>query len=181
MTWSGSALSSYLFGLRVTLDPTPDGGLSWSYVRIHEHALGEKRIPSGFFDQPNAENVSAVLFTNAGTLPKFNRMGVLAGFGDPSVRLIRKGTMLNPDPHSAMPFLFSIDIDDPEYHEGWADELQVFHNPNALNPLDRGLFPEATHHFLEDGEIKSYSPPNKVLASVTMILLPKAGSDDARH
>ena len=82
MIWSGSALSSYLFGLGVELKPTPDGGLSWSYVPIREHVQGEKRIPSGFFDQANAENVSAVLFTNAGTPAKFNRMGVLADFGD---------------------------------------------------------------------------------------------------
>ena len=47
-------------------------------------------FPSCFFNQQNTENVSAVLFTNAGTMPKFNRMGVLADFGDPSVRLIRK-------------------------------------------------------------------------------------------
>ncbi len=181
MIWSGSALSSYLFGLGVEFESTPDGSLSWSYVPIEEHVQGEKRIPSGFFDQPNAENVSAVLFTNAGTLTKFNRMGVLADFGDPSVRLIRRGTMLNPDPGSALPFQFSIDSDHPDSDEGWADELQVFHNPNALHPLDRGLFPKATHHFLVDGEIKSYSPPNKVLGSVTMILLPQAGSDNAER
>lgn len=181
MTWSGSALSSYLFGLGIEFDRAPDGGLSWSYVPIKEHLRGEKRIPSCFFDQPNAENVSAVLFTNAGTLSKFNRMGVLADFGDPSVRLIRQGTALNPDPQSAVPFRFSTDIDDPGYHEGWADELQVFHNPSALHPLDRGLFPKATHHFLEDGEIKSFGTPKKVLGSVTMILLPKAGSDDAER
>ncbi len=163
------------------MERTPYGGLSWSYVPIEEHVQGEKRIPSCFFDQPNAENVSAVLFTNAGTLSKFNRMGVLADFGDPNVRLVRKGTLLNPDPQSAMPFLFSTDIDHPVYHEKWADELQVFHNPNALHPLERSLFPGATHHFLEDGEIKSYGPPTTVLQSVTLILPSKAGMDDAKR
>lgn len=181
MIWSGSALSSYLFGLGVELKPTPDGGLSWSYVPIREHVQGEKRIPSGFFDQANAENVSAVLFTNAGTPAKFNRMGVLADFGDPSVRLIRQGTMLNPDPESALPLRFSIDIDDPDYHEGWADELKVFHNPNALHPLDRNLFPKARHHFLKDGDIKSYGPSRKVLGSLTLIVVEKAGSDNAQR
>jgi hypothetical protein len=148
-----------------------------SYVPIREHVQGEKRIPSGFFDQPNAENVSAVLFTNAGTPTKFNRMGVLADFGDPSVRLIRQGAMLNPDPASALPFRFSIDIDDPDSHEGWADELNVFHDPNALHPLDRSLFPKAMHHFLKDGDIKSYGPPRKVLGSLTLVVVEKAGSD----
>jgi len=182
MIWSGSALSSYLFGLGVEFDPTPDGDLSWSYVPIKEHVHGEKRIPSGFFDQLGAEHVSAVLFTNAGTLTKFNRMGALADFGDPRVRMIRHGTMLNPDPESALPFRFSIDIDDPNYHEGWADELQVFHNPNALHPLDPSLFPKAMHHFLKDGEMKSYTrQPRKVLGSVTQVFVPEAASDDAKR
>ena len=179
MTWSGSALSAYLFGLEVDFSREPDGNLRWSYAPVREHAREGKRIPSNFFCQPDAENVAAVLFTNAGTLPKFNRMGFLADFGDPRVRLIRKGTLLNPDPNSATPFTFSVDIDDPEYAEAWADELQVFHNPNARDPLDRGLFPNATHHFVKDGEIKSYAPSPKVLGSVTIILLPDSGPEDA--
>jgi len=181
MTWSGSALSCYLFGLGINYDHTPDGHLSWSFVPISEHVRGENRIPSRFFDQPDAENISAVLFTNAGTLSKFNRMGVLADFGDPRVRLVRQGAMINPDPQSTVPFGFSIDIDDPTYHEGWADKLQVFHNPNAVHPIDRSLFPKATHHFLENGEIKSYGLPNNILGSITMILSPKAGRADAER
>ncbi|BCH20991.1 hypothetical protein MesoLjLb_07760 [Mesorhizobium sp. L-8-3] len=177
MTWSSSALSSYLFGLQLEFRPTPDGGLSWSYLPIEKHTHRTKSIPSGFFDQPDSENVAAVLFTNAGTLPKFNRMGALADFGHPDVRLIRRGTVLNPDPQSAVPFQVSIDIDDPSYHEGWADELQVFHNPHARYPLDRRLFPAATHHFLEDGEIKSYRHAPTWLGSVTLILMPSADKD----
>lgn len=34
---------------------------------------------------------SGVLFSNAGTIVKFNRMGACAGFGDPWVSLVRKG------------------------------------------------------------------------------------------
>ncbi len=172
MIWSGPALSAYLFGLEVEFDHAADEDLSWHYEPIKRHRWKKKEIPSCFFEQPSAENVSAVLFTNAGTLSKFNRMGVLADFGDPNIRLIRKGTMLNSDTQSATPFKFLIDVDDPGYREGWADELQVFHNPNALHPLHRDLFPQATHHFLEDGEVKSYSLPNKVLESVTLIHLP---------
>jgi hypothetical protein len=180
MILSGSALSSYLFGLGVELESTLDGDLLWSYVPIKEHVQGEKRIPSGFFNQPDADNISAILFTNAGTLPKFNRMGILADFGDPRVRLIREGTELNPDPESALPLRFSVDIDDPDYHEGWADELQVFHNPNAVSPLDPGLFPMAMHHFLKEGKVTSYTlQPRKVLQSITHIFMPQAGSDNA--
>ena len=181
MTWSGSALSSYLFGVGVDFDRASDGGLTWSYVPKSEHVWGKKRIPSCFFDQPSAEHISAVLFTNAGTMLKFNRMGVLAGFGDPTVRLIRKGIMLNPDPKSAIPFQFTTDIEKPGYNEGWADELQVFHNPNALCPLDQDLFSQAVNHVLKDGEIKSYCSPKKILRSVTYNILQDAGNDEAGH
>ena len=42
-------------------------------------------MPSGFFDEPGAANVSAVIFSNAGTLSKFDRMGIIAGFEEPGV------------------------------------------------------------------------------------------------
>ena len=172
LTWSGPALSTYLFGLEVQFDRASDGSSPWHYQPIEKHMWKDKQIPSCFFNQPDAENVSAVLFTNAGTLTKFNRMGALADFGDPNVRMIRQGTMLNPETESTAPIEFAIDIDDPEYGEGWADELQVFHNPNAVYALDRDLFPKATHHLLEDGQIKSYSLPYKVLQSVTRTYVP---------
>ena len=181
MTWLGPALSSYLFGLEVDLDRSTKTGRPWQYRPIDKHTWKEKQIPSCFFDQPDAENVSAVVFTNAGTLAKFNRMGVLADFGDPSVRMIRQGTMLNLETESTAPIEFIIDIDDPKYTEGWADELQVFHNPNAVCAIDRDLFPKATHHFLEDGNVRSYSLPYTVLQSVTIVHLLKAGADDTNR
>ena len=180
LTWSGPALSSYLFGLEVDLDPSARTGQPWHYRPIAKHIWKEKQIPSCFFNQPDAENVSAVLFTNSGTLAKFNRMGVLADYGDPGVRMIRMGTMLNPDTESTKPIEFTIDVDDPKYSEGWADELQVFHNPNAVCPLGQSLFPKATHHFLKDGQVKSYSLPYKVLQSVTIAHLLNARGDDAK-
>ena len=36
-----------------------------------------------------AENVAAVVFSNSGTIAKFNRMGLLAGFGSRRLRLVR--------------------------------------------------------------------------------------------
>ena len=40
---------------------------------------------------PDSENISAVLANPSGTLPKFNRMGFLAGFGDRDIRMMRRG------------------------------------------------------------------------------------------
>lgn len=94
-------------------------------------ALAPSRIPSDFFDQPGAENVSAVLFSNAGTIARFDRMSVVAGFGAPEHRYQRIGFRFNPDPNAASGIPFSEDVSSPGYSEGWSDELQIFHNPNA--------------------------------------------------
>ncbi|BCL59728.1 hypothetical protein DGMP_04210 [Desulfomarina profundi] len=66
--------------------------------KIESHTWNGKTIPSKFFAQPGAENISAVLFTNSATITKFNRMGKLAGLGSKDVKLIRQGFMYNPDP-----------------------------------------------------------------------------------
>jgi hypothetical protein len=39
-----------------------DGRLAVTLIRVAEHALGIQVVPSGFFDQTDAENVSAVIF-----------------------------------------------------------------------------------------------------------------------
>lgn len=172
MTWSSSALTYYLFGLEVDHDQVRSGNLVSPYTRINEHVWGDKRIPGYFFGQEHTEHVSAILFSNAGTLSKFNRMGVLAGFGDTNVRLVRTGTAFDPSPEAVTPRTFQVNVRDPDYKERWADELQVFHNPNAIHPLDPELIPQATHHYLEDGAVISHIADNKIMSSITSIIVP---------
>ena len=81
-----SAMTEYVFGVRHTFD---DG--ERRIERIDEHVWGNIREKSGFFDLPNAENVSAVIINAQGTLPKFNRMGYLAEFGNRRMRMMRTG------------------------------------------------------------------------------------------
>jgi len=135
MTYTHSALWPYLYGHRVDWEMT-DGELRTKAVKNSKHVFGEKIIPSGFFDLPDAENVSAVLFSNAGTISKFDRIGVTAGFAAPDHRYQRFGYRFNPDPNALTGIPFSLDVADPSYVEGWSDELQIFHNPNARIPLE---------------------------------------------
>ena len=173
MTWSSSALTYYLFGLEVDHDRVRSGNPASPYARIDEHVWGDKQIPGYFFGQQHTEHVSAVLFSNAGTLSKFNRMGVLAGFGNPSVQLIRIGTAFDPDPEAVTPRGFQVNVRDPDYRERWADELQVFHNPGALRPLDPILIPQATHHYLKDGIVVSENATDKIMSSITINIAPE--------
>ena len=75
---------------------------------MSEHRHRTKRIPSGFFNQPGAEFISAVIFGNIGTVTKFNRIGYLRGYGRKGkLRMVRRGTCHDHDPDRTEPRVFS--------------------------------------------------------------------------
>jgi hypothetical protein len=86
-------------------------------------------------------------------MAKFNRMGVLAGFGDPTVSLTRRGGLNDPTPDAFDPIPFELNIKDPLYKERWSDEIELYHNPNAVAPLREEIFKGTTQFFLEDGDL----------------------------
>ncbi len=106
-------------------------------------------------------------------------MGISAGFIPPQHKYYRFGTRLNPDPAAVHPLLFSEEIGSDDYVEYWSDELQIFHNPNALNPLSEDVFSGVTQHYFRDGEQYSLTPENTILASRTMILHIHDGDEEA--
>lgn len=57
-----------------------NGKLEVTTRKVDEFRYQGKVIEAGFFELPGAENMSAVLFSNAGTIAKFDRIGVLAGY-----------------------------------------------------------------------------------------------------
>lgn len=167
MVWSHTAVPIYLFGTSAEVT-TDDAGRRVGVPKsVTSWRRGTKDVPTPFFWQENTEHVSAVLFSNAGTISKFNRMGVRAGFGDPFVSLVRQGGLTDerPDRFDAIPF--KLDVESPEYFEDWQDELEMYHNPNALLPIDESLFPGMVHHHLEDGEGVWRGPSPRVLFSQT--------------
>lgn len=169
MTYTQSALWQYLYGSRVNWRFEGDRLIIDDYA-VEEHAYKGKRIPSGFFDLPEADNISAVIFSNAGTIAKFDRMGVAAGFGADGYGYFRVGLRLNPDPNAVLGKPFYVDVREKGYEEYWTQEIQVFHNPKAKHPLPFEALPGATHHFLEDEQLKSIAPHDAVLNSFTMII-----------
>lgn len=138
MTYSWHALYEYLYGLHAELND--DGEVFFS--KIEHHICGKKSIPSGFFFTKNAENISAVLFGNQATISKFQRMGTLAGWGkdNQSYRITRE--RLNADGNI---YLDYSKLSAPTYEESWADGIIMYHNPNAINPLNPSLFPNISH------------------------------------
>lgn len=173
MIYSRAGLPIYLYGKDHTPNRDSGGKLAIEVRPVKEHVWGTKVIPSGFFDLPEAENISAVLFTNAGTISKFNRMGFLAGFGSKRIRMIRRGSAVTIDPDASEPTEFEVHVNDRRYQETWVESVDVFHNPRALHPFDPSMLPGATHHrLLSDGQMESSGPHWCPLWSTTEIFVP---------
>jgi hypothetical protein len=168
MIWSHTALPLYLYGIGVDIRYGKDGSKHGVERKAREHVVGGKVVPTNFFGQADTRHVSAVLFSNAGTMAKFNRMGVLAGFGDPDVKLRRKGGFNDPTPGAFDEIPFEMNIEDPDYAERWADEIEIYHNPDAAVPLHEKIFEGTTQFFLEEGEFVWRGPSPRVLYSSTM-------------
>lgn len=149
-------------------------GTTSTFQKSEYHELNGKKIPSGFFFTDNAEHVSAVMFSATGTISKFTRMGKLAGFGDPAVKILYSGTCYKHDPNSAMPDTFSFEVNE-KYEEYWGDGISMFHNPKALIPLSRDIFPSVAHHYMmENGQINSYLPDFHPFHGITIMLQAQA-------
>lgn len=156
MMWSRKALESYLFGVRRRYSFTLENGFCESIEFVEEHRWKEKVIPSNFFSQPDAENISAVIHSNQATIGKFLRMGYLAEFGrqDLDIKFIGQAIYDNNQLHID----FEKDVNSLNYEEYWKDSITIYHNPNALYPLDYNLFPNVAHVFFSKEKFKSIKP-----------------------
>lgn len=171
MIWTSEGLWRYLYGLSQTYRFDENGALVVENQRILQHQFGGKTIPSGFFYQPNSEHVSAVLFSSSGTISKFNRMGKLAGFGgDDILKMIRVAEYHDHNPNAVKPIVRTEEVEQGMYTETWAEGITMFHNPNALHPVDEDLFPSIAHVRLVDGNLLSHIPERFPHCSFTMII-----------
>ncbi|WP_238318859.1 hypothetical protein [Pseudooceanicola atlanticus] len=167
MRYLTSAATEYVFGVRHWIE-----GGERKIAKIGMHRHGKKRAQSGFFELAGAENVSAVLINPQGTITKFNRLGIAAGFGDPRVKMVRMGMKRN-DNNSQAPFPTPFEEEvGPKSTETWVEGMVVLHNPNARIPLNPDLIPGAAHEFLqEDGSIMSLLPDFHPFLSQSIVTL----------
>jgi len=167
---SDSALSRYLFGLEQTASWAQEGRLAIKTTEVQGHRVGDKQIPSGFFQQPDAEHVSAVMFTNSGTYAKFARMGYQHGIGCDVIHMERVGYSFNPDPNAMDASFFSYSLDNPPFVEPWGQGLVVLLNPDCLHPIPRDFFPYAVQGYLKNGAFLVDCPPWHPFSSKTLVM-----------
>lgn len=156
MSFSMPALQSYLYGIDI------DSG-----CKIEQHFFESRSIQSNFFGSDKNENVSAILLATHATIPKFDRMGIVAGIEQKNITTIVRGVKTDSN---GSPTTFSDVVNEPSYEEPWCTAIYMFHNPKALNPIHPELFPRAIHIFEENGEVYQYFPPNYVVTSTTQVL-----------
>ena len=152
-------LGQYLYGRSDIPTFDSEGRLSLAARHIAEHRRGEKSIPSGLFSQPDAAHLAGVLFTNSGTVAKFNRIGTERGYGPPDVAMVRLGTLPDSNPNAVTPRLFGYVVEpNPADPETFAEGLHFLHNPWASTPLPRGaLRIVSEHELLDDGRVLTTS------------------------
>ncbi|OAB27369.1 hypothetical protein [Paenibacillus macquariensis] len=170
MVWSMNSLLTYLYGFKYSHTYNKKGEMIIKPIRIEEHINGSKKIPSGFFNQKDAENISAVLHSASGTVTKFNRIGKQCGFDEGNTIMIRKGTEQNPDPNAAKGLKFSYLVTE-ENSETWSEGVSIFHNPYAKKPLPLNYFSNASQHYMDSNNmIVTVSSNCVVYSSVTDII-----------
>lgn len=162
-------LLRYLFGLDLVTRLAPGVAVP-AEGAITEHSWDGKAIPAGWFSHEGNEHVSAVLYANSGTVPKFNRKGRQAGHRHERVgAMMRNGFELDPDPAALAPRqFFESEVGDVD--EAWSEGVVLIHNPHALRPIDPAWFPDTTQVF-RNGEDLAYVPARRhVFTQVTMIM-----------
>jgi hypothetical protein len=157
-----------LYGIDYVAPVVTPGRLDATVVEIQHHKRGTKEIPSGFFAQPDGENVSAVLFTNQGTLGKFTRMAFLRGMSPPGLMVDRFGFAFDPDPEAIDPIAFAYRMTDPMFDESWSSGAWLFHNPSASRPLRVDMFKGDVNHMqIVNGRVYQAGSGDRVLLSKT--------------
>lgn len=157
MMWSREGLIGYLQGSGATLAEV-DGRLQ-AVPMPAETLLGPARFPAGLFASDSHAELSAIIFSNACSIAKLNRVAISGGGAPQGYRYTRMGEFFDRTPGALKGISFCLDITSDEYrelwphgYEPWTAEMEVFHNPFARHPVPFDLLPEAQHWFEDNGE-----------------------------
>jgi len=137
-TYIDDSLARYLYGID-SLDnwTIRNGVLVRGDVPVKTHTFGTKSIPSNFFAERDVEHISAIIFCNQFTVPRFYRMAAQVGAAPARVTDTRKGICLLPD-EGPLDYEYVVNGRQTP-HETWWQGVTVFHNPRARCPLPAEL------------------------------------------
>lgn len=175
MVWSREGLIGYLQGSGATVAEI--GGRLEAVPMPAETLLGPAHFPAGLFANDRHAELSAIIFSNACSIAKLNRVPISSAGAPAGYRYTRMGRFFDRTPGALEGIAFCLDITGDEYrslwphrYEPWTAEIEVIHNPFARHPVPFGLLPEAQHWFKADGEWQCSSVyETSILWSQTLI------------
>lgn len=172
LAYSSAPLIRYLFGQEQDWYHDATGQLIIKESPVNFHKNDVKQIPSGFFNLDGAENISAVLFTNVGTIPKFLRMGHQKTYRDPDLKVLRMGLCFRNDPNATRPMPFMYEVGHKHaLVESWRQGTVLIKNPRALHPLpDEWLGAGCEYDLTAGNSVMTWREPFIPFASLTQIL-----------
>lgn len=157
MMWSREGLIGYLHGSGAMAIEV--NGQMEAVPMPADHLMGPARFPAGLFANDQHSELSAIIFTNACSMAKLNRVAISGGGAPKGYRYTRVGNFFDRAPGALKGIPFCLDITSDSYrslwphgYEPWTAEMEVFHNPFARHPVPLDLLPEATHWFEQEGE-----------------------------
>ncbi|MEZ4311910.1 MAG: hypothetical protein R3F14_28110 [Polyangiaceae bacterium] len=152
--YTDDALATYLYGLEEYTGLVEHNGSWVRSIPVEHHTYKGRSITSNFFGQPDSEHVSAVIYANSFTVPKFLRISIQSG-AETGTWARRKGTAIVPISETAAQLAdFEYVIGSPDApHETWAQGVTVFFNPRARVPLRDDLLACTSAFKLEGGSI----------------------------
>lgn len=157
MIWSREGLIGYLQGSGATVAEVD--GRPQAVPMPAEFLLGPAQFKAGLFANDHHAELSAVIFSNACSIAKLNRVAITGGGAPTGYRYTRMGNFFDRTPGALKGIPFCLDITGDEYralwphgYEPWTAEMEVFHNPFARHPIPFELLPEAQHWFEDNGE-----------------------------
>lgn len=163
-----SKIIEYLYGISHKTEIRESGLELKEVQKLNTHRYKSKEIPSNFFNQEGAENISAVIFTNNCNVHKFNRMGFQKGLGDEEIIIVRSGIAYDSTPKSTGKEFDTV-VSHGVITEEWRESVSVFHNPNALNKIDKEIFNGFRQLWLnEKGEFEGEIQDSFVYNSLTI-------------
>jgi hypothetical protein len=167
--FTDNSLVDLCLGLRTHGSVDDTGRLRVWTEPIAEHIGESKTIPSHLFAAEGAENISAVMWSNSGTIAKFARRGYQAGLDTARIKMHRVGYRHVRHPDAVLPARFSYRVGDR--WESWAEGLVVTHNPRALYRLPDDAIPGAVHHHVVGDQVHSSMPVFAPYLSNTAIIV----------
>lgn len=169
---SSTPLTNYLFGYGQDWHMRGEDLVVTEHA-LHEHVVGAKVIPSGFFNQPDAENIAAVLFCNTGTIPKFARMGHQGAFKTHRLRILRCGTCYRHDRNATKPNAFVYEVGARRYpKETWREGTCLIRNPHAIHPIpDEWLGAAIEENDVSGQQVSTFAEPFLPYESMTNFIV----------